>query len=197
MFYEEKEISDHLKCPHCRKIFVDPRILDCGESVCNFCIMLILNKEKTGLKCVLCNDFHEVPKNGFKKNVCLAKLVEIKPNEVSRSKEASEFKSVLNSIFEKNKLMETDLKTGKDKIREHCDFVRNEVEVKVESWHQYIDKFHDEFIKTIDDYEEEFTKNTQRANGKTKQKQKKTEPKQKLKSANLSSLFDLRCYLAF
>ena len=153
MFFEEKVINDHLKCPYCKNVFVDPRMLECGESMCNSCIMLLLNKEKTGLNCILCKEFHEMPKNGFIKSLRLAKLIDIKPNEVSRSKEASEFKSVLNKIFEKNSAMQTDLKMGKDKIREHCDFVRNEVEVKVESWHQYIDKFHGGFKKTIDEYE--------------------------------------------
>ena len=52
-------------------------------------------------------------------------------------------------------MMETDLKMGANKIREHCDFVRNEVEVKIESWHKYIDKFHADFKNTIDGYEKE------------------------------------------
>ena len=155
MFYEEEEISQHLKCQYCRKMFVDPRILECGESMCYSCIMLFLNKEKTGLNCIICNEFHDIPKNGFIKSRGLANLVEIKSNEVSRSKEASDLKTELNTIHEKTSIIESDLKMGKSKIREHCDFVRNDVEVKVESWHQYIDKFHGEFKNTIDKYEEE------------------------------------------
>ena len=77
MFYEEAKINDILKCPHCKKTMVDPRMLVCGESMCNLCIMQLLNKAKTGLNCKICNEFHGVPKSGFVKSLRLAKLVEI------------------------------------------------------------------------------------------------------------------------
>ena len=145
MFYEEAKINDIIKCPHCKKIFTDPRMLECGESMCNSCIMLLLNKRKTGLRCKICDQFHEMPKKGFIKSLRLAKLVEIKPNEAKNSKVPTEFKSVLNTINEK-----TNLNTDKNSLREHCDFVRSTVEVEVENWYQHIDKFQCEFIKLID-----------------------------------------------
>ena len=147
MFYDEKEISEHLKCPNCKKMFVDPRILDCGDFLWNSCILLLLDKRKNRLQ------LHFVPripwdaKKWLQKSPRLAKLVEVRPNEVSRSPETMQLKSELSKINEKNQIMQTDLKLGKEKIREHCDFVRNDVELITESCHQYVDKYRDEFVK--------------------------------------------------
>ena len=109
MFYEEEKINDIIKCPLCMKMFDDPRMVECGESMCNSCIMLLLNKEKTGLNFKVWNAFHEMPKNGFKKNHRLIKLIAIKPNEVSRSIVASDLKSELTKVYEKNSIMQTNL----------------------------------------------------------------------------------------
>ena len=154
MFYEEKEISEFLKCPQCKCMFVDPRLLDCGESMCNDCIHLNLDTEKNGLVCI-CGRFHAMPENGFNKNQRLAKLVEIKPSEVSRSLITNEFKLLLNKIRELTHNVEVYLQSGKDKIREHCDLIRCDVDLISESWHQYIDKYRAEFMEKIREYEDE------------------------------------------
>ena len=155
MFYEEKEISEHLKCPNCRIIFVDPRILECGESMCNDCILLHMDKEKNGIHCIICNKYHEISKNGFNKNLRLDKLIQIKPNEVSRGPVVSDFKLLLNKYTENIKIVEVDFRAGKDKIKKHCDSVRGEVESALLKWHQSIDKSHDEFMEKIRLYENE------------------------------------------
>jgi hypothetical protein len=155
MFYEEKEINALIICPSCNHVFDDPRLLECGESMCEVCISLALNKDKTGINCKICKEFHQVPKNGFRKNQRLAKLVEIKPNEVTRSVVAVNFKLQLNKIIGETIVMEDHLKTGKGKINEYCDFIRSEVDLICESWHEYIYKFHDSFFGQIKTYEEE------------------------------------------
>ena len=159
MFYEENEISDLIKCPSCASILSDPRILPCGNSMCHDCIVLQLNKAKTGLKCVICKDFHELPASGFIRNQGLANLANVKPNEVYRSKSVRDFKSDLNRILENTKTLESDLRMGQHKVREHCDFVRCDVELVAESAHQYINKYLAAFLSRIDVYEKERTEN--------------------------------------
>ena len=159
MFFKENLISDELRCPYCKKNLEDPRILECGESVCNICLISSLNKEKTGLTCEVCNEFHEMPKNGFIKIKALSNLTKIKPSEVSRTPLAAEFKSQLNKIREKSNILEQDFKMGKQKIKEYCDFVKCDIETLIESWHRFIDKCHSEFDEAINKYEKECVNN--------------------------------------
>ena len=153
MFYKEDEISELIVCKKCTFVYEDPRILNCGESMCNQCISLLLNKETNSLKCPICNEIHSLPITGFKKNLALAKLINIKPNEVSRSPLADEFKRQLNLVRDKTRAIEQEWKTGKEKIKNYCDVIRNDVDSVTESCHQYINKYHDEFIEQVNTYE--------------------------------------------
>ena len=168
MFYAENVISDLMICPCCKKVYNDPRLVDCGESMCNDCIFLRLNKERNGFNCVICHELHELPKNGFRKNQRLAKLVEIKPDEVTRSPIANELKAQLNRIHEKIKILENDLKIGSNKIKEYCDFIRHDVDLVTESWYECIKSYHDEFMETISTYEKDCLKKYETFNQKKK-----------------------------
>jgi hypothetical protein len=77
-------------------VFDDPRSSECGHSMCNGCITLLLNKKKNVFLCSVCDKFHELPKDGFLKNQVLAKICEAKPNEVNRGRGAHELKSLLD-----------------------------------------------------------------------------------------------------
>ena len=39
MFYEESEMREGLACPICQDLYSDPRLLPCGDAVCNICIL--------------------------------------------------------------------------------------------------------------------------------------------------------------
>ena len=155
MFYDEKEINELIICKSCKSTYSDPRILKCGESLCNRCIVSLTCKSTNTIKCPLCNVRHDIPKNGFTINKSLAKLIEKKPYEVYRSKMVSDFKAQLNVIYEKSRLIEIDLRIGKEKIKEYCDIVRSSVALFTENAYKHIDKFHREFMDEIDRYEYE------------------------------------------
>jgi len=67
----------------------------------------------------------------------------------------SDFKAQLNVIYEKSRLIEIDLRIGKEKIKEYCDIVRSSVALFTENAYKHIDKFHREFMDEIDRYEYE------------------------------------------
>jgi len=115
-----------------------------------------LNEEKGGLKCSICDKFHEIAV--WPKNNELSKLAKLNPNEVSRSFEAHCCKSLLKQIDDRAKFLEQDLEIGKHKITEYCDFIRNDVNLAAESWHQYIENYHEEFTSKINKYEDECLK---------------------------------------
>ena len=135
------------------------RILQCGESLCEDCILKILNKDSTGLNCSFCNEFHRVPHNGFSKNQRLSRLLSLRPSEVFRGKAVQNFKLDLKLICEKSNSITNDLTRGSDKIKEYCEFIRNDVDLAAESWLESIHKFRDEFFQKIDTYERECLKN--------------------------------------
>ena len=80
MFYEEEEIQNLIICPNCKKKLNDPRVVSCGQSICQDCLTVILNAETNGLHCPGCNDFHAMPENGFMKNQIVSSLIELKAN---------------------------------------------------------------------------------------------------------------------
>ena len=137
MFYEENVFSEHLKCPHCRRIFVDPRILECGNSMCNNCIMQLLNKENNGLNCKICDKFHAMSENTFNKNLRLARLIEIKPIEFTKS---------VNDIQGKINMRN---------LKGHCDFLRYDMGRIAESWYDILYTYECKFMEQIDEFEAE------------------------------------------
>jgi hypothetical protein len=155
MFYQEKKITELICCPICNNIYQDPRILSCGETICAHCILRLLNKDSTGLTCKFCNEFHQIPKNDFTINQRISKLISMRPKEVYRGKSIQNFKSDLDTIKEKMDALGADMNQGGDKIREYCEFIRNDVDLVTESWIESIQKFRDEFLKKIEMYEQE------------------------------------------
>ena len=132
MFYNEDEVYEHIKCPHCKLKYQDPRIVDCGASFCLSCIDFLVKIDEDGFNCPACTGFHLKPTNGYLKNVNLAKLCGINATEVSRGPLAESFKAVLDEIKSKLDKLDSDNKLGVDKIREHCDKLRNDVQLHTE-----------------------------------------------------------------
>ena len=156
MFYQEKEINALILCPACSDTYDDPRLLPCGESMCHKCIIASHSNDQSSIDCQFCHETHAIPHpHGFTANQRLAKLVAIKPDEVYRGKCVAEFKQCLHAITTKSKNLAHDLASGHAKIKEYCDFARNDVDLLAESWLQYIHNYRVELLKQIDDYEHE------------------------------------------
>lgn len=154
MFYQEKEIIEHLTCPFCKNRYNDPRILPCSLSICYDCIQLLAINQNGTLKCV-CSNIHQIPPEGFLPNTGLAKLAEKIPNEVYRSEEVETFKLSLSGISQKLNCFKKDLNLGKDKITEYCNAIKNEVQLKTEIVMAKIQQHLSDTIKKVDDYENE------------------------------------------
>lgn len=65
MLDQESDLSELLSCPNCKRIYDEPNILPCGKIVCKECVKIILykiNKTSKQFKCLLCTDYHQLPK---------------------------------------------------------------------------------------------------------------------------------------
>ncbi len=68
-------MDDLILCPRCRSVFNSPRLLPCGETLCNNCITRQANSSV--IKCIMCDKMHEIPaKNGFPINKQTLKLID-------------------------------------------------------------------------------------------------------------------------
>jgi hypothetical protein len=82
MFYQADQIDSILICSVCDNKMVDPRILPCGKSVCHKCVDVIADTDKKRIKCHNCGKIHEIPDDGFAKNLSLQELLEFEQKEV-------------------------------------------------------------------------------------------------------------------
>ena len=155
MFYEESLINKLLMCKVCEFKLVDPRILPCGGFVCHNCVESLTNAGDQHVKCPNCLKTHEQPQDGFPCNQELALLVELKPDEVTRSKQAAEFKSISNLVREKAAQLDSDLKLAETKIKEECDVVRNQIQLAIEQAHLKLDAINKQLMDEIDEHEQE------------------------------------------
>ena len=155
MFYEENQIDDILKCGHCQKRFDEPRILPCGDSVCNSCIQIILNsinKSNDTYQCLICKKSHV--KSVFQVNKPLQKILDKSPSEVYRGETVEELKVNLNDINSRKLKLENGLKNSIEELQEHCLKIRGDVDLATEKHIQDIQDQREEIIKKINDYKE-------------------------------------------
>ena len=119
MFYQADKIDSILICVVCDNKMVDPRILPCGRSVCHRCVDLLIDTDKKRIKCQNCAKIHEIPDEGFLKNLALLKLLEFEAKEVSQSNLIEEFKTILDLLNATKQAIESTLERGDVKIRDH------------------------------------------------------------------------------
>jgi hypothetical protein len=155
MFYQAEKIDSILSCKICENKMVDPRLLPCGKSVCHRCVDIIAETDKKRIKCQNCAKTHEIPEEGFPKNNALQELLECEAKEVLQSSQIEEFKKLLDTLNGTKQSIESTLECGDGKIRDHCDKVRNDMQLAIEQAHAKLDEFHKDFMDEIDSHEKE------------------------------------------
>jgi hypothetical protein len=155
MFFQADAINNILICKICDNKMVDPRLLPCGRSLCHRCVDLIADTDKKRIKCQNCAKIHEIPDEGFLKNLALQELLECEAKEVSHSNQIEEFKILLETLNGTKQAIESTMESGDAKIRDHCDKVRNDMQLAIEQAHAKLDEFHKDFMDEIDNHEKE------------------------------------------
>ena len=138
LFFEENQISELVICPYCQNKYDDPRIVNCGASLCHQCIELLIKDDKTSFRCPVCQAVHVKQLAEYFKNTNLAKLCDKQASEVSRGSLATALTSELGKLKQKLEKLSNESKLGADRIKEHCDGVRNEVQLHSEELIQRI-----------------------------------------------------------
>ena len=127
-----------------------------GKNICSNCTYKIESHVTSSkFKCNACFEHHCLPENGFPFNETLCDLIKAKPKEVYRSKECEELKSNLKLIESLVNKLSFDCENGIDKIKDHCAEQRRLVQLTTEKKLQQINNLNENFIKEIDNYEQE------------------------------------------
>ena len=94
MFYETSQIDKSLECPICNIKFEVPKLLSCGESVCEHCIQdLLKSNGGNEFMCPVCGEMHDMPRNRqFTDNRFLMKILKEQPNKMEQSKVVKQLK---------------------------------------------------------------------------------------------------------
>jgi hypothetical protein len=82
-------------------------------------------------------------------------MLNCEAKEVLQSNNVEEFKKIQNILNAIKKSIESTLECGDAKIRDHCDKVRNDMQLAIEQAHAKLDEFHKDFIDEIDNHEKE------------------------------------------
>ena len=170
MFYEQNQILNVLNCAKCSKEFDEPRLLPCGNTVCNDCIsaLTIYSNPNTNMfDCAMCFDEHMRPAKGFPIVNSLLKLIEQKPHKVYRGKVVETFQLNLDAIHNKKEQLKSDLNNGEDTIKQHCMNLRCEVHASAEKIILEINELTDCMIADINHYEKKCISRFQTSTGDT------------------------------
>jgi hypothetical protein len=148
MYLSESHLRGDITCQRCKKMFVDPRILPCGECICFKCTIGHIK----GFKCFNCNEMHFTPRNGFPVcNIMVSllkkKFVDIKFNTLE------EFKQKLNELKNNLDSLSSNVETSDEIVSEHCEMVKHQINVKTESLIQQLEKKRNALLNKVDDYE--------------------------------------------
>jgi len=180
MFYEETQINNVLNCIKCNQRLDEPRMLPCGEIICNYCqISIEINNNQ--FKCFICNEYHLMPKEGLTISKRLLKILALEPKEVYRSKEVDALKNHLNDFQQKINLFAFGINNGVDRIKQHCLDLKNKVQLRTEEVIEQLQDHSAQLVKEIEQFEKICIKSYQ-ANEKASSELKKK--KQELEQFN-------------
>jgi hypothetical protein len=156
----DETVRKQLCCHLCSSRFEDPRLLPCGETLCNKCIR---NRcENNGdFRCVFCEKTHQVSDELLPENKLIQKLTSnLRSNSKIATKDVDELKLTLSNIERRcRELKDITEKNSIVEIRNYTDFLRNEIDVITESMSQYVYKFNKELVEKVDSYERECIEN--------------------------------------
>lgn len=160
MFYEQSQIEPNLSCDKCQHRYQIPKLLACGESICDECARTLkssIKADQTEFECPLCADMHELPKSGeFPVNKKLLAILKQRPCEIRRTEPIETLKFHLYDCQTKvNELRTMLINNGVDKVQACCQDLRTEVYLETERKIEALYEMSAKLIDKICDYEKE------------------------------------------
>jgi len=160
MYFETNQVNKALLCKLCEEFFEnsEPKILPCGETICSFCVSSIQVTDNL-FDCLLCQDKHEMPKNGLPNNKALIEILSVKQVQVSRGKSFDLLIKLVDKILEKRNFIRQCIDNSTDLVKDYCMDMRTDVQLATEEVIQQINDLSMKIIEEVDEYEKELIEN--------------------------------------
>ena len=139
MFCNFNKVKILLICKKCNERLDEPRLLQCGESICSHCVSTIQVKNRE-FQCLICKEMHEIPNNGLPFIKLAVEMLSLESIDVSRGNEFDSLQSSIDDLSNKRKVLNHLLENGDDFIKENCIELRNQVQLVTEEAIQQINK---------------------------------------------------------
>jgi hypothetical protein len=152
MFFDSNQINTVINCTKCNERLDEPRLLPCGNSVCTFCVESIKVTDRE-FQCLTCDDKHEMPKNGLPVIKGLAKILSFSSVNVSRGKAYDTLLETINDLLKKTNILRHRLNNRTEYVKEHCIELKNKFQLATEKAILQMNKFNEQMINEIDNYE--------------------------------------------
>ena len=129
MYFEADTLESKLKCFHCKKTFVEPKLLPCGETLCFTCVVELTNDRAkvVGFNCIFCKDFHYVPPQGFPTQQVIIELINLPRTRVCRSKIYDETQDLIDSCELANSKFKPEFDIFKFKFENNCNMLSTDI----------------------------------------------------------------------
>jgi hypothetical protein len=154
MFYQSRNIEDNLICPRCHEKFVDPKVMECGDSLCGICILDLQETNPDIYQCPVCFEEYSILGKVFPPNKDLIKLLNIQPVAVEQSLQVKLFNNKLDLISEVrsdyNNAWEDN---GIEMVNNFCNNTKNSIDVECELKKNKIDEEREALFQQVDSYE--------------------------------------------
>lgn len=148
MFFSKEDILSELNCLKCDKLLSDARILPCFQSICAKCIEA-LKINATEISCV-CGDVHKIPHSGFPKNNLAINIINKKARNLHPSENANKIQDLVAHYSSKLCEVENKIKNYANIITDHCDGVRNKIDIQAETILNQLNEINNVRIKYIE-----------------------------------------------
>lgn len=157
--------SEVLRCKFCKNYFVEPIVLACGESLCKKHVNMMkndLNNNGSNVyKCLICNENHKSPENGFSLNIVLNDLLKLNfyldEHVVTEVKLIDEFETVIQDF-------RSLCKAPNNFIREQMAEERNKIEIRREKLIEKIQTVSNELLNELKEFEDDCLNETLKKN---------------------------------
>jgi hypothetical protein len=155
MYFNKNEVNNILTCKYCEGRLEESKLLPCGKSICSLCVPTIKLNQSSEYDCSACNQKHEMSKNGLPVNEVVVEMLSLQAIPVVKSQDYESLQEILIDIQKKRNLLNICLNNSQDCIIEHCNELRDQVQLAKESIIMKINDLSDVMIDEIDEYKHE------------------------------------------
>jgi hypothetical protein len=145
-YYKQEQIEEILRCDVCKMKMYEPKLLPCGESICNKCAVKQIDLTTYEMNCPCCHEVHFSPKNGFISNKRLEKLAELIPICKPRTRTERLLRAYVKDVKAKTENLVKNIQHSSEMMKQHATNIRNDIEKATDSAFEAINKTHEDLF---------------------------------------------------